>query len=80
MYCICYFHAELEERTSENEDMLCEDLEIPFNEEFTFSFVLSPSIPYYNFSLIVDPNDPLYEDEIKVSNKKVQINTLNMTT
>ena len=61
------FYVELEEKTWDNEGILCEDLEIPFREEFSFSFVLSPHINFFNFSLIVDPNDPLFEDEIKVS-------------
>ena len=61
------FYVELEDETWENEDILCEDPETPFIEEFNPTLVLDITLPVFDFSLIVDPTDPLYEDLIKVS-------------
>ena len=66
-YIAFVYYVELEEVTWEKEDIMCEDSENPYSEDFTVTFILDPYVPYFNFSLIVDPNDPLFEDEIKVS-------------
>ena len=67
VYIVFVCYVELEEVTWENEDIMCEDSENPYSEDFIVVLILDPYIPIFNFSLIVDPNDPLFEDEIKVS-------------
>ena len=67
-YSWILFFVELREITWENEDIMCEDSETPFNEEFPIVAILDPHLPSFNLFLIVHPNDPLFEDEIKVIN------------